>query len=158
MFFTNEKPEKKSIVRATMAGAHKLTLLSAASPGDLAVDKARNRLYWTDTTMKRIEYADLTGTGSLLNSLYDCHSYVRCIFCQTSKQNKNKLVTQIRTSDNKLSFHWLARLKRFSSETCELSWCGQKRSKKKEKCTVILNFSVVVFFFLKGQFSVASAL
>ena len=77
MFFTNEKSEKKSIVRATMAGAHKLTLLSAASPGDLAVDKTRNRLYWTDTTMKRIEYADLTGTGSLLNSLYDCHSYVR---------------------------------------------------------------------------------
>lgn len=60
MFFTNEKPEKKSIVRATMAGADK-TLFSAASPGDLAVDKARNRLYWTDTTMKRIEYADLTG-------------------------------------------------------------------------------------------------
>ena len=73
MFFTNEKSEKKSIVRATMAGAHKLTLFSAASPGD----GARNRLYWTDTTMKRIEYADLTGTGSLLNSLYDCHSYVR---------------------------------------------------------------------------------
>ena len=93
MFFTNEKSEKKSIVRATMAGAHKLTLLSAASPGDLAVDKTRNRLYWTDTTMKRIEYADLTGTGSLLNSLYDCHSYVRCIFCKTNKQNKNKLVT-----------------------------------------------------------------
>ena len=97
MFFTNEKPEKKSIVRATMAGAHKLTLFGAASPGDLAVDKARNRLYWTDTTMKRIEYADLTGTGSLLNALYDCHSYVRCIFCQTNKQtnkqNKNKLVT-----------------------------------------------------------------
>ena len=93
MFFTNEKPEKKSIVRATMAGAHKLTLFSAASPRDLAVEKVRNRLYWTDTTMKRIEYADLTGTGSLLNSLYDCHSYVRCIFCQTNKQNQNKLVT-----------------------------------------------------------------
>ena len=54
MFFTNEKPEKKSIVRATMAGAYKVTLFSAASAGDLAVDKARNRLYWTDTTMKRI--------------------------------------------------------------------------------------------------------
>ena len=96
MFFTNEKPEKKSIVRATMAGAYKLTLFSAASPGDLAVDKARNRLYWTDTTMKRIEYADLTGTISLPNALYDCHSYVRCIFCQNkqaNKQNKNKLVS-----------------------------------------------------------------
>ena len=95
MFFTNEKPEKKSIVRTTMAGADK-TLFSAESPGDLAVDKARNRLYWTDTTMKRIEYADLTGTGSLLNALYDCHSFVCCIFCQnkqTNKQNKNKLVT-----------------------------------------------------------------
>ena len=96
MFFTNENPEKKSIVRATMAGAYNVTLLIAASPGDLAVDKARNRLYWTDTTMKRIECADLTGTGSPLNALYDCHSYVRCIFCQdkqTNKQNKNKLVT-----------------------------------------------------------------
>ena len=93
MFFTNEKPKKQSIVRATMAGANTLTLFSAASPGDLAVDKARNRLYWTDTTMKRIEYADLTGTSSLLNAFYDCHSYVRCIFCQkTNKQNKNKLV------------------------------------------------------------------
>ena len=94
MFFTNEKPEK-SIVRATMAGADK-TLFSATSPGDLAVDKARNRLYWTDTTMKRIEYADLTGTSSLPNALYDCHSYVRCIFCQNkqaNKQNKNKLVS-----------------------------------------------------------------
>ena len=94
MFFTNEKPEKKSIVRATMAGAHKLTLLSAASPGDLAVDKARNRLYWTDTTMKRIEYADLTGTGSLLNSLYDCHSYVRCIFL-SNKQTKQKQISHL---------------------------------------------------------------
>ena len=90
MFFTNEKPEKKSIVRTTMAGAYKVTLFSAASPGDLAVDKARNRLYWTDTTMKRIEYADITGTGSLLNALYDCHSYVRCKFCQTNKQTKQK--------------------------------------------------------------------
>ena len=61
MFFTNEKPEKKSIVRATMAGTDK-KLFRAASPGDLAVDKARNRLYWTDTIMKRIKYADLTGT------------------------------------------------------------------------------------------------
>ena len=96
MFFTNEKPEKKSIVRATMAGAYKVTLFSAASAGDLAVDKARNRLYWTDTTMKRIEYADLTGKGSLSNALYDCHSYVRCIFCQNkqvNKQNKNNLVS-----------------------------------------------------------------
>ena len=95
MFFTNEKKGKKSIVRATMAGADK-TLFSATSPGDLAVDKARNRLYWTDTTMKRIEYADLTGTSSLPNALYDCHSYVRCIFCQNkqaNKQNKNKLVS-----------------------------------------------------------------
>ena len=95
MFFTNEKPEKKCIVRATMAGADK-TLFSATSPGDLAVDKARNRLYWTDTTLKRIEYADLTGTISLPNALYDCHSYVRCIFCQNkqaNKQNKNKLVS-----------------------------------------------------------------
>ena len=75
MFFTNEKPEKKSIVRATMAGAYKLTLFSAASPGDLAVDKARNRLYWTDTTMERIEYADLTGRCSLVNALYNCHCY-----------------------------------------------------------------------------------
>ena len=75
MFFTNEKPENKSIVRATMAGAYKLTLFSVASPGDLAVDKARNKLYWTDTSMKRIEYADLTGRGSLLNALYDCHFY-----------------------------------------------------------------------------------
>ena len=95
MFFTNEKKGKKSIVRATMAGADK-TLFSAASPGDLAVDKARNRLYWTDTTMKRIEYADLTGTSSLSSTLYDCHSYVRCMFCQNkqaNKQNKNKLVS-----------------------------------------------------------------
>ena len=98
MFFTNEKPEKKSIVRATMAGAHKLTLFSAASPGDLAVDKARNGLYWTDTTMKRIEYADLTGTGSLLNALYDCHSFVCCIFCQnkqTNKQTKQKQISHL---------------------------------------------------------------
>ena len=95
MFFTNEKPEKKSIVRATMAGAHKLTLFSAASPGDLAVDKARNRLYWTDTTMKRIEYADLTGTSSLLNALYDCHYSVRCIFCQKNKQTKQKQISEL---------------------------------------------------------------
>ena len=62
MFFTNEKPGKKSIVRATMTGADKTLLLNVISPGDLAVDKTRNRLYWTDTTVKRIEYADLTGT------------------------------------------------------------------------------------------------
>ena len=60
---------------------------------------------------------------------------------QTNKTKTNQSVNkaQIRTSDNKLSIHWLARVKRFRTETCEISWCGQKRSKKKEKCTVILN-------------------
>ena len=92
MFFTNEKPEKKSIVRATMDGAYKVTLFSAASPGDLAVDKARNRLYWTVTTMKRIEYADLTGTGSrsYMHYMIATLMYV-AYFVKTNKQtNKTK--------------------------------------------------------------------
>ena len=100
MFFTNEKPETKSIVRATMAGAYKLTLFSAASPGDLAVDKARNRLYWTDTTMERIEYADLTGRCSLLNVLYDCHSYQYVAYLvkkntTTNNKNNNEKISQL---------------------------------------------------------------
>ena len=100
MFFTNEKPENKSIVRATMAGAYKLTLFSAASPGDLAVDKARNRLYWTDTTMERIEYADLTGRCSLLNALYDCHSYRYVAYLvkkntTTNNKNNNEKISQL---------------------------------------------------------------
>ena len=62
-------------MRATMAGADPLALFSAESPGDLAVDKTRNRLFWTDTRLKKIEYGDLTGTDSCLTALYACHSY-----------------------------------------------------------------------------------
>ena len=90
MFFTNEKPEKKSIVLATMAGGYSLTLFSAASPGDLAVDKTRNRLYWTDATMKKIEYADLGGTGSLLNVLYDCHTHLYVVYFVNKKKTKQQ--------------------------------------------------------------------
>ena len=86
MFFTNEKPENKSIVRATMAGGYSSTLFSTASPGDLAVDKTRNRLYWTDTSMKKIEYADLRGTGSLLNVLYDCHTHLYIVYFVNKKK------------------------------------------------------------------------
>ena len=64
MYFTNENPEKKSIVRATMGGADKLMLFSAESPGDLAVDKEGQKLFWTDTKLRKIEYADLTGEGA----------------------------------------------------------------------------------------------
>ena len=64
MYFTDENPEKKSIVRATMGGADKLMMFSAESPGDLAVDKEEQKLFWTDTKLKKIEYADLTGEAA----------------------------------------------------------------------------------------------
>ena len=64
MYFTDENPEKKSIVRATMGGADKLLMFSAESPGDLAVDKQGQKLFWTDTKLKKIEYADLTGEAA----------------------------------------------------------------------------------------------
>ena len=66
MFFTNKNPEKNSIMRATMGGADSLTLFSAESPGDLAVDKEGKKLFWTDTKLKKIEYGDLTGRVSFV--------------------------------------------------------------------------------------------
>ena len=61
MYFTNENPEKKSIIQAQMNGADKLMLFSATSPGDLAIDKKGKKLYWTDTYLQKIEYGDLKG-------------------------------------------------------------------------------------------------
>ena len=68
MYFTNANPKKKSIVRATMGGADKLELFSAESPGDLAVDKEGQKLFWTDTKLKKIEFAALTGKDALTYS------------------------------------------------------------------------------------------
>lgn len=65
MFFTNENPVKMSIMRATMDGADGLKLFNADHPGDLAVDKQGNKLYWTDITLKKIEYGDLTGEDAI---------------------------------------------------------------------------------------------
>ena len=62
MYFTDDNPKSKSIIRATMEGSDELVLFRADSPGDLAVDKQEQKLFWTDTNMKKIEYGDLTGT------------------------------------------------------------------------------------------------
>ena len=67
MYFTDENPQKKSIMRATMGGAHDMLLFSADSPGDLAVDKQEQMLFWTDTGLKKIQFGDLTGMFN------DCH-------------------------------------------------------------------------------------
>ena len=61
MYFTNDNPSKKSIVRVSMGGADSLTLFRPKSPGDLAIDKQGRKLYWTDTELKKIEYGDLAG-------------------------------------------------------------------------------------------------
>ena len=61
MYFTDDNPKSKSIMRATMGGFDELVLFQAASPCDLAVDKQEQKLFWTDTKMKKIEYGDLTG-------------------------------------------------------------------------------------------------
>ena len=61
MYFTDDNPKSKSIMRATMGGSDEVVLFHAVSPGDLAVDKQEQKLFWTDTGMKKIEYGDLTG-------------------------------------------------------------------------------------------------
>ena len=61
MYFTDDNPKSKSIMRATMGGSEKVKLFQAVSPGDLAVDKQEQKLFWTDTVMKKIDYGDLTG-------------------------------------------------------------------------------------------------
>ena len=68
MYFTDDNPKSKSIMRATMGGSDELVMFDAVSPGDLAVDKQEQKLFWTNTEMKKIEYGDLTG-------MYD-NSYV----------------------------------------------------------------------------------
>ena len=68
MYFTDDNPKSKSIMRATMGGSDELELFRAVCPGDLAVDKQEQKLFWTNTEMKKIEYGDLTG-------MYD-NSYV----------------------------------------------------------------------------------
>ena len=50
-------------MRATMGGSDEVELFHAVSPGDLAVDKQEQKLFWTNTELKKIEYGDLTGTG-----------------------------------------------------------------------------------------------
>ena len=44
-----------------MGGSDEVELIQAVSPGDLAVDKQEQKLFWTDIEMKKIEYADLSG-------------------------------------------------------------------------------------------------
>ena len=61
MYFTDDNPKSKSIMRATMGGSEEVKLFKGDSPGDLAVDKQEQKLFWTDTEMKKIEYGDLTG-------------------------------------------------------------------------------------------------
>ena len=46
-----------------------LTLFSAKSPGDLAIDKEERKLYWTDIEMKKIEYGDLAGESRVVITL-----------------------------------------------------------------------------------------
>ncbi|XP_068671662.1 low-density lipoprotein receptor-related protein 6-like [Montipora foliosa] len=61
MYFTDVNPQKKSIMRATMGGAYETVLFSADFPGDLAVDKQEQKLFWTDAGLKKIEFGNLTG-------------------------------------------------------------------------------------------------
>ena len=67
MYFTNENLQKQSIMRATMGGGYERVLFRADSPGDLAVDKQEQKLFWTDTGRKKIEFGDLDGMFN------DCH-------------------------------------------------------------------------------------
>jgi len=69
MYFTNDNPEKKCIVRVTMGGLDSLMLFSAKSPGDLAIDKQGRKLFWTDTELKKIEYGDLAGKSFISNQI-----------------------------------------------------------------------------------------
>ena len=48
-------------MQATMGGYQETVLFRAVSPGDLAIDKQEQKLFWTDTELKKIEYGDLTG-------------------------------------------------------------------------------------------------
>ena len=48
-------------MQATMGGSQEMVLFRAVSPGDLAIDKQEQKLFWTDTKMKKIEYAYLSG-------------------------------------------------------------------------------------------------
>ena len=65
MYWTNVSPDKKhtDIYRAGMDGDDPVVLIGSdiKNPGDLAIDKEGKKLYWTDTELKRIEYADLKG-------------------------------------------------------------------------------------------------
>ena len=62
-----------------MGGADSLTLFSAESPRDLAVDKEGKKLFWTDTKLKKIEYGDLTGRVSFV-----CYTLVTLSLCDAS--------------------------------------------------------------------------
>ncbi|XP_068671649.1 low-density lipoprotein receptor-related protein 6-like [Montipora foliosa] len=71
MYFTDENPQKKSIMRAKMGGGDEMVLFRADFPGDLAVDKQEQRLFWTDTGRKKIEFGDLTGYRMTPNTLVE---------------------------------------------------------------------------------------
>ena len=65
MFWT-DMAEKSSIKTSKMNGedAKKIVTTIRESPGDLAIDTIEDKLYWTDTSNKRINWITLSGTSN----------------------------------------------------------------------------------------------
>jgi len=63
MFWTNNNDNTPSIRAADMGGKNVYTVVNTdiKSPGGLAIDTTRKRLYWTDTTLNKIQFVDFSG-------------------------------------------------------------------------------------------------
>ena len=89
MYWTDNDPAgTPRIFRAGMDGDGPLALISSdlRNPGDLAIDKKGQKLYWTDIEHKRIEYADLEST-----SLPETFSFIR----KRSRMSPRTVIGQI---------------------------------------------------------------
>lgn len=63
MFWTDLGSDGPAILRAPMDGTNPQVIVSSTltSPEGLAVDIDGEKLYWTDTSLKKIEVSDLSG-------------------------------------------------------------------------------------------------
>jgi len=67
MFWTDNKRKRPAIRRSAMDGTDVDTIVNTdlASPEGLAVDTTLEKIFWTDTVLKKIEFADLNGEGEM---------------------------------------------------------------------------------------------
>lgn len=71
MFWTNWNEQYPSIMRATLAGANVLVIISTdiRTPNGLAIDHRAEKLYFSDATLDKIERCEYDGSQRYVSSI-----------------------------------------------------------------------------------------